>query len=156
MFLVWPLKDFEKYPAAADLREEMAKHPLPSIAPVIADLNVMTTEETTRQAEAVLDSLNSALQAESSSEVKGCFFSEQAYWKDCLAFTYHLRTFIGRDVAVASLRETAKLRGLPDGFKLEKARFMPVTPTLVSNLLWLSLITYGSTDIPPPPSLFYN
>ena len=40
--------------AAADLREELEKHPLPSIAAATIDSRVMTAQETTKQAQAVL------------------------------------------------------------------------------------------------------
>ncbi|KAK3985477.1 putative indole-3-pyruvate monooxygenase YUCCA4 [Cladorrhinum sp. PSN332] len=121
----------DEHPPAADLRQEMAKHPLPSTALGIVDASVMTPEETDKQAQTALDALNAALGAEDTAAVANCFLAEQAYWRDFLAFTYHLRTFVGRDPAAASLVETKKLRGMAGGFRLETAHFTPVAPTLV-------------------------
>ncbi|KAK4169903.1 putative indole-3-pyruvate monooxygenase YUCCA4 [Cladorrhinum sp. PSN259] len=121
----------DEYPPAVDLRQEMAKHPLPSVPPGIVDAEAMTPEETTKQAQSFLDTFNAALDANNTAVVANCFNTEQTYWKDILAFTYHLRTFIGHEPAVTSFLETKKLRGIPGGFKLESAQFMPVAPTLV-------------------------
>jgi hypothetical protein len=119
-----------EYPLAADLRQEMAKHPLPSVPPGIVDAAAMTPEETTKQAKSFLHTFNVALDANNTAVVANCFNTEQTYWKDILAFTYHLRTFIGHESAVTSFLETKKLRGIPGGFKLGTAQFMPVAPTL--------------------------
>lgn len=81
-----------------------------------------------------LAALEAALAAHDATAVKNCFFPNQAFWRDLLALTYHLRTFAGTagDVA-ASLVETTKLRGLNAGLKLSgTAQFIPATPALVS------------------------
>jgi hypothetical protein len=40
-----------------------------------------------------LDALNVALATNNTKALQECLFAEQAYWKDALALTYHLRTF---------------------------------------------------------------
>ncbi|KAL1630648.1 hypothetical protein SLS54_000519 [Diplodia seriata] len=91
-------------------------------------------EEPTRQALAVLEPFNNALLANDAEGLKECFYADQAYWKDQLALTYHLRTFTGSDTIVASLLETKALRQITAGIKLETAQFIPATPTLVRDL----------------------
>ncbi|KAL0261574.1 hypothetical protein SLS55_003004 [Diplodia seriata] len=88
----------------------------------------------TRQALAVLEPFNNALLANDAEGLKECFYADQAYWKDQLALTYHLRTFTGSDTIVASLLETKALRQITAGIKLETAKFIPATPTLVRDL----------------------
>lgn len=82
----------------------------------------------------VLSILNSALAARNSEILKSCFFPGQAFWRDQLALTYHLRTFASADTIAAALLETQKLRGLAAGFELAgEAHFIPATPVLVSK-----------------------
>lgn len=82
----------------------------------------------------VLDKINVALATEDFAKLKTCFFTGQAYWRDQLALTYHLRTFATPGVVAASLLETKKLRGLEDGIKLEGTpQFVPATPFLVRS-----------------------
>lgn len=82
----------------------------------------------------MLSELNAALAAEDAEKLKTCFFPEQAYWRDQLALTYHLRTFATPAVVAASLLETKKLRELTEGIKLEGVpQFIPATPVLVRS-----------------------
>lgn len=87
----------------------------------------------------VLDEFNAALASEDAERLKTCFFPGQAYWRDQLALTYHLRTFASPAVVVASLLETKKLRGLTDDIKLEGApQFIPATPVLVRSQCFIA------------------
>ncbi|BCS19584.1 uncharacterized protein APUU_20016A [Aspergillus puulaauensis] len=74
--------------------------------------------------------LNVALVSGDAKALEACFYTEQAYWKDQLAFTWHLRTFSGPGRIAASLLETAKLRRLA-GIEADGAAvFLPATPVL--------------------------
>ncbi|KAL0766456.1 hypothetical protein CaCOL14_010901 [Colletotrichum acutatum] len=72
----------------------------------------------------------SALKANDAAALENCFFAEQAYWKDQLALTYHLRTFQRAAVIASSLMETKSLRGLAQVEIDGVPTFAPVTPTL--------------------------
>ncbi|KAL2751906.1 hypothetical protein ACRALDRAFT_1059061 [Sodiomyces alcalophilus JCM 7366] len=119
-----------EYPPKVDLRRSLEKNPLPVIAPGTVDAEALAGDEPAKQASQVLAQLNAALAARDASAVESCFFPEQAYWRDSLAFTYHLRTFNTPRGIAASLLETAKLRGVSGDFQLDGAVFIPATPTL--------------------------
>lgn len=119
------------HPPRADLRAMMDENPLPAIATGLINPELMTDDETTSQACAVLDRLNAALVAGDAKALEACFYAGQAYWKDQLAFTWHLRTFNGPGTIAASLLETAKLRRIA-GIQVDGAAvFLPATPVLV-------------------------
>lgn len=119
------------HPPRGDLRAMMDENPLPAIATGLINPELMTGDEATTQAWAVLNRLNVALGSGDAKALEACFYTEQAYWKDQLAFTWHLRTFSGPDSIAASLLETAKLRRLA-GIEVDGAAvFLPATPVLV-------------------------
>lgn len=108
------------------------RQPLPFIAPGTVDLASMSGNEPTKQALDLLSTINTALSTDDADKLAGCFYDGQAYWKDQLALTYHLRTFSSPGVIAAGLLETKKLRGLTGEFKLSgAAQFIPATPVLV-------------------------
>ncbi|KAK4125615.1 FAD/NAD(P)-binding domain-containing protein [Parathielavia appendiculata] len=121
-----------EYPPAVDLRAMMRAHPLPVISEEMIDETVMTGDEPTKQALVVLGSLNAALVNADVEALRRCFFPGQAYWKDSLALTWHLRTFKTPGGIAASLMQTTKLRGmLEDIIRLDgEAQFVPATPVL--------------------------
>ena len=126
------LKD--EYPPRAELRQLAAQAPLPVIARGTLDSASTDSAELLRAALGVLNELNSAMAADDAEKLKACFFPGQAYWRDQLALTYHLRTFATPAVVAASLLETKNLRGLIEGIKLEGApQFVPATPVLVRS-----------------------
>jgi hypothetical protein len=84
-----------------------------------------------------VNEFNEFLAADDAAGLASCFFSEQAWWKDILALTYHLRTFATPGVIVAALLETKELRGVSGGIQLEgAAQFIPASPILVSSSLF--------------------
>jgi hypothetical protein len=93
----------------------------------------MAGDEATIQARNVLDRLNAAFVNGDASALQDCFYTEQSYWKDQLALTWHLRTVSGAGTIAAGLLETAKLRGVEGkGFEVDGAAvFLPATPALV-------------------------
>ena len=122
-----------EHPPRGDLRKMMDQQPLPTLAPGLIDPASMTVDEATNKAFAVLDIFNTALTAGDAETLENCFYADQAYWKDQLSLTYHLRTFSTPGIIAAGLLETAKLRGISKGIEVDgTAMFLPVTPVLVS------------------------
>ncbi|KAE8421419.1 hypothetical protein BDV36DRAFT_292345 [Aspergillus pseudocaelatus] len=127
----FPSSLHHEYPPRADLRQMMAQQPIPTIPPGTIDPDSMAGDEPVKQARAVLDRLNAALADDDPIALESCFFAGQAYWKDQLALTYHLRTFSGPNVIAASLLETKSLREVEGGIAIDGgAVFLPATPTL--------------------------
>lgn len=119
------------YPPAADLRAELVKHPLPTIP---ADINVdaLSGEQRTSIAKGVLENLNHALYSSNADALARCFFPDQAYWKDVLALTWHLRTFSGARTVAAALAKLTALRKIEGEVKLEgEPMWVRVSPVLV-------------------------
>ena len=112
----------------------MDEQPIPSIAPGTLDPDSMAGDEPTKQARSVLNRLSAALAAGNAEMLESCFFPSQAYWKDQLALTYHLRTFSTPRIIAASLLETKALREATGEIAVDgEAQFIPATQTLVSN-----------------------
>lgn len=84
----------------------MDEQPLPTLPPGLIDPASMAGDGATKQANDVLIRFNAALAADDAATLESCFYSSQAYWKDQLALTYHLRTFETPNVVAASLLET--------------------------------------------------
>ncbi|KAL4736214.1 monooxygenase [Aspergillus similis] len=105
----------------------MDQRPLPALTPGSIDPSFMD-EKATTYARAARDRFNVALAASDAEALESCFYAD-AYWKDQLALTWHLRTFRGPGTIAASLLETARLRGLPSGISIDgEAVFLPATP----------------------------
>ncbi|RSL96375.1 hypothetical protein CEP52_011498 [Fusarium oligoseptatum] len=120
----------EEYPPAADLRTITAERPIPILPPDTLALISLEGDETRKRALDLLYNLNAALTANDPDALARCFFSEQAYWKDTLALTYHLRTFFTPRIIAANLLETRRLRGINGRLELDAAVFTPAAPTL--------------------------
>ena len=119
------------YPVKGDLRKLMKQHALPVVAPVSPELG---PNEATQQALAVLQRFNIALAADDSDALKECFFADQAFWKDQLALTWHLRTFISPPKITSALLETKKQRKITGIFEIRgEASFAKIGPALVSS-----------------------
>ncbi|KAL4907142.1 hypothetical protein BDW74DRAFT_148655 [Aspergillus multicolor] len=119
-----------EYPPRADMRKMMDEHPVPSLPLGLIDPSTMAGDAAKTQAHTVLDRLNTALATNDAKTLESCFFAEQAYWKDSLALTWHLRTFSGPSTVAASLLETAKLRQVGAIEVDGEAVFLPATPVL--------------------------
>ncbi|KAK3306767.1 uncharacterized protein B0T15DRAFT_492292 [Chaetomium strumarium] len=121
----------DEYPSAADVRKMMARHPLPIVLDGSVPEEARTGNGPTRQALVMLRKLNAALASDDAKALENCFLPGQAYWKDTLALTWHLRTFTSPGVIAASLLQTKTLRALVGDIKLEgDAQFIPATPVL--------------------------
>lgn len=124
----------------ADLKCLMAQYALPSIHSLGPEFQAIDSLEATKTTCAVLKRLNAALETNDTEKLESCFFAEQAFWKDQLALTWHLRTFISRANIAKSLLETKALRKMTGKFEIEgEAEFIHAGPNLVSCL---SAITY--------------
>lgn len=122
-----------EYPERVDLRKTLAGNPLPSITPG-TPMSSASGDELTQQALSVVDALNAAFVADDAEALERCFFPEQAYWRDQVALTWHMRTFRSPKVVAANLLATWKARGIPEGFRLEGTPLViPISPTLVSG-----------------------
>ncbi|KAJ5297482.1 hypothetical protein N7508_007731 [Penicillium antarcticum] len=120
-----------EFPARVDLLDMLAQQPLPLLAPGLMDPSSMAGDEPTKQAQLVLDRLNAAVAGNDAEAIESCFVADNAYWKDQLALTYHLRTFRTPGVIAASLLETNRLRAIKGGIAVNgAAMFMPATPVL--------------------------
>ncbi|PYI09585.1 monooxygenase [Aspergillus sclerotiicarbonarius CBS 121057] len=120
-----------EHPPRADLRHMMHQHPLPTLTPGLIDPSSMAGDEATTQARAILTRLNTALATDDAKTLQSCFYADQAYWKDQLALTWHLRTFSSPGTIAASLLETAKLRKVSGEIEIDgAAMFLPATPVL--------------------------
>jgi hypothetical protein len=123
-----------EYLEKVELRKTLVQYPLPSISPELLGSFSVTGDDLVKQALAVVHALNKALVTEDVQSLEQCFFPAQSYWKDQFALTYHMRTFRSAGAVAANLVATKKLRGIPEGFKLEGVPMViPVSPSLVSE-----------------------
>lgn len=112
----------------------MDECPLPALVPGLVDSESMAGNVATEQANIVLSRFNAALANNDAASLEACFYADQAFWKDQLALTYHLRTFKTPGVIAASLLETDKLRNISKGIAVDGAAvFLPASPVLVSE-----------------------
>lgn len=123
-----PEKELPNFPATADLCAEVFQ-PLP----VVDELPVEVREDGgAGVCEKVLSALSDSL-ASNSADLAGLFATNGAYWRDTLAFTYHLRTFNGREAIAKALYDLNPQRQ-SRGFKVIEGTAAAVTggPSLVS------------------------
>ncbi|KAH0370707.1 hypothetical protein KCU65_g2268, partial [Aureobasidium melanogenum] len=117
--------------AQPDLRSLMAQYALPDVHSVTKDLDSMSSSEVTSAARNALEQFNTALHANNTEELEKCFFPEQTFWKDQLALTWHLRTFISAPQIATDLLETKKLRDITGDFEVRgEAQFVQAGPNL--------------------------
>lgn len=109
----------------------MRQYPLPTIPPGTVNAISMTGDAAVKAAQGVIDKFNAAICADDAKALAACFLESQAWWKDSLALTYHLRTFNTPETVAAALLETKKLRDFGKFNVGRRAVFIPVTPSLV-------------------------
>lgn len=123
-----------EYPQAASLLAMMNEKPLPKIAPDTLEgigLEALAGDQAAATAQKVLDEVNSALTSKDADRLANCFLEEQSYWRDQLAFTWHLRTFYTPRGCASNMVETASLRGIDKRFVVDGSpQFIPASPTL--------------------------
>lgn len=122
-----------EYPPRADLRRDIYR-PLPVVAPGTVDADVLSAD-TIRQkeiAQTVIDRLNAALDNNDALALADCFHEGQAFWRDIVALTCHLRTFSMPKVVAAALLHMKAQRGIEGHLKINGApHFAVVNPLLV-------------------------
>jgi len=93
----------------------------------------MTDDVTKTQVSTILATFNAAIASNDVENLASCFYAEQAYWRDTVALTSHLRTFENPYVVAAALLEMVGLRGLVGGLELVgEAHFAVMSPVMVS------------------------
>ncbi|KAG5795366.1 hypothetical protein H9Q69_005563 [Fusarium xylarioides] len=120
----------EPYPAAASLLQLFDERPIPVLPPSITQKISFEDLDSSDQATAAVKAFHDALRDNDTQPLQDCFLADQAYWKDALAFTYHLRTFYTPSVIAANLLETNKIRGPSMRWNMESAVFVAATPVL--------------------------
>ncbi|KAF9778515.1 hypothetical protein IL306_003967 [Fusarium sp. DS 682] len=113
-----------------DLIKLFDERPLPVLPPETVQKISFEEVAASDQATTVVKAFHDALKASDTGSLQECFFAGQAYWKDALAFTYHLRTFFTTSVIAANLLETNKARGISTRWNMESAVFVRVSPVL--------------------------
>jgi hypothetical protein len=89
----------------------------------------------TVQARAVLDTFSEALVNKDIERFASCFHTEQAFWRDFVALTSHLRTFTAPHAIAAVLLHLASLRDIQSKMELVgDALFVCTSPVMVSFL----------------------
>ncbi|KAI9712011.1 MAG: hypothetical protein M1820_001719 [Bogoriella megaspora] len=120
-----------EYPRKANLREDVSR-PLPKVVPGTVDPASMSGGAATVQVRAVLEEFNAALATNDVEKLAGCFYIEQAFWRDMVALTSHLRTFTTSRVVAAALLQTTVLRNLSDRIRLAgDAHFVVINPVMM-------------------------
>ncbi|EXA46268.1 hypothetical protein FOVG_06996 [Fusarium oxysporum f. sp. pisi HDV247] len=120
----------DTYPPAASLLQLFDERPIPVLPLKIVEKISFEDVDPSGQATAVVKTFHDALRESDIQALQDCFFADQSYWKDALAFTYHLRTFYTPLVISANLLETNKARGPSMKWNMESAVFVAATPVL--------------------------
>ncbi|KAL9568744.1 hypothetical protein ACKAV7_007058 [Fusarium commune] len=120
----------EAYPPAGSLLQLFDERPVPILSSEIVKKVSFEQVDPSDQASVVVKAFHEALKANDVEALQDCFFTDQAYWKDALAFTHHLRTFYTPSVITANLLETNKIRGPSIRWNMESAVFVAATPVL--------------------------
>lgn len=122
----------EEYPPRADLRKDVYRRLL-KIDPGTIDPAAMTGDVPAIYAQTVLRAVNAALASSDAEKLAECFYPEQAFWRDIVALTSHLRSFTKPNVVAAALLQLKSLRVMG---KIELAgnpHFAVMSPVMVSG-----------------------
>ena len=121
-----------EFPPKADLRN--VSKPLPSIPLGTIDPNLMNATATAASAKMVVDAFNAAISSGKVEKLADCFYA-QAYWRDIVALTSHLRTLDDSQAIATALAELIDLRGLAGGFEMTgEPHFAVMSPFMVRSL----------------------
>lgn len=121
-------------PLQGDLRRLMKQYNLSVVERASACFGPVARSQATREASDVISDLVEAMYLEDAVAIENCFFAGQAFWKDQLAFTWHLRTFITPKHIARALFETQQQRCLTTLFyPLGNADLVQIGTKLVSR-----------------------
>lgn len=96
----------------------------------------MTGDIATAQVQTVLDAFNAALASNNAEGLAKCFYAEQAFWRDIVALTSHLRTIAKSDIIASALLERHAVQQISGKVELEKdAQFSVMSPVMVSSIV---------------------
>ncbi|KAL9619563.1 MAG: hypothetical protein Q9160_005839 [Pyrenula sp. 1 TL-2023] len=135
----------EEYPRKADLRKDVSK-PLPKIAPWTIDPASMDGDVSNTQAKTALDAFNAALASNDAEALANCFYTEQAYWRDIVALTGHLRTLAMPRVVATAMLQMAALRKIVGKLEVAgDAHFTVMSPVMcMGKMILLPVKSDGS------------
>jgi hypothetical protein len=122
----------EEYPPKHSLHKDIYR-PFPSLPGNLPGSSDIDGAALVNKA---LQALTDTLETGDVQQLKNVFLSSQAYWRDLLSFTFHLRTLNDGPVIAAALKNLAKERGLVGGFKFVPGSVNDVSPT--PTLRWIS------------------
>lgn len=111
------------YPPAVSLAKDVYR-PFPTLPTNLApssDLNAPALITT------ALQSLTDALTSKDISQIKSCFHPTQAYWRDLLALTWHLRTFNDAPSIAPALLHLTQQRAWRGSFTVNPQSIKEVT-----------------------------
>jgi hypothetical protein len=121
---------YAEYPPKADLRN--VSKPLPKIPPGTVNPASIDSSAVMARARSFIDAFNIALSSDNIEKLSE-FFYEQAYWRDIVALTSHLRTIESPRVIATALLHTINLRGLKGNFEMMgDPHFVVMSPSMVN------------------------
>lgn len=121
-----------EYPPKADLRRDVYK-PLPKVTPGTVDPAEMVGDVPVARAQAALTALNAALLSNDAEKLADCFFQDQAFWRDIVALTSHLRTFFQPKAIADALLHTNSLLRIEGPLEITgEPHFAVMSPVMVS------------------------
>lgn len=130
------------YPPAVSLAKDVYR-PFPAIP---ANLPPSSDLDAPALITKALTSLTDALTSKNVEQVKSCFHPTQAYWRDLLAFTWHLRTFNDAPSIAPALLELTQQRAWSGSFIVDPKSIKDVTVSPV--LRWVDALVSFETSSP--------
>lgn len=98
---------------------------------------------------AALDALGAALRAGDAARVAACFLGSQAYWRDLLALTWHLRTLSDAPAIAPALLALAGRRGWDGRAAVDRASAREVALGPPPALRWVeALFAFETAESP--------
>ncbi|KAJ4393339.1 hypothetical protein N0V93_002547 [Gnomoniopsis smithogilvyi] len=133
-----------EYPPKADLRRDVYR-PLPKITPGTVDPAEMVGNVPIARAREVLAALNVALISNDTEKLTDCFFQDQAFWRDIVALSSHLRAFFQPKAIANVLLPTNSLRRIEGPLEITgEPHFVVMSPVMAMR----------RSCIAPPPRRF--
>lgn len=124
-----------EYPPRADLRREVYR-PLPKIPPGTVNPAEITEDVPLAQAQLAVNALNAALNSNNTGDLAKCFYPDQAFWRDIVALTSHLRTLIQPKAIADALLHLNSLRMTEGGVEISgKPHFVVMNPSMVCQIM---------------------
>ncbi|PSR84239.1 hypothetical protein BD289DRAFT_368848, partial [Coniella lustricola] len=117
--------------------------PLPTLPDGLSDPAAIDAAAIVQDA---LNTLSAGLQANDVAQIASSFLTSQAYWRDLLALTWHLRTFNDASTIVPSLLQLQRERGWSGAVTLDHptAQHITVSP----HLRWVQALFTFETASP--------